>query len=122
MIPRRDTRTRPTNKVVLDLVEKLSGERPDKKCRNHLKSGGTRQHQGQHIRYYPFDPEGISDLKINRAEEGIFLRLRLSRQAIFNPQAGVKTVHILVHALQAPIADKGPNEYESHPPAHSCRS
>ncbi len=95
----------PTNKVVLDVVEEWSGERPDKMSQS-LEEWWDTTAPGSTHSALSFDPEGISDL-VNRVKEAFPASPPL-QTGDFQSTGSVKTVQDLVDALQAPIADKGP--------------
>jgi hypothetical protein len=87
----------PTNKEVLDVIEKWSGQRPSKMSQqveewwNKTAPGST--HSG-----LPFDPDGIADL-VNRLKKA-FPNPPHVEAADFKTSGTVKTVQDLVDALQ----------------------
>jgi hypothetical protein len=87
----------PTNKEVLDVIEKWSGQRPPKMSQQ-LEEWWNKTAPGSTHSGLPFDPDGIADL-VNRLKKA-FPNPPHLEAADFKATGTVKTVQDLVDALQ----------------------
>lgn len=96
----------PTNKEVLDVVEKWSGERPDKMSQS-LEKWWDKTAPGSSHASLRFDPDGIADL-VNRLKKAFPNSPRL-KASDFKASGTVKTVQELVNALQPAVPSTAAN-------------
>jgi hypothetical protein len=87
----------PTNKDVLDVIGKWSGQRPSKMTQQ-LEEWWNKTAPGSTHSGLPFDPDGIADL-VNRLNKA-FPNPPHLEAADFKASGTVKTVQDLVNALQ----------------------
>jgi len=91
----------PTNKEVLDVIEKWSGQRPPKMSQR-LEEWWNKTAPGSTHSGLVFDPDGIADL-VNRLQKA-FPNPPHLEAADFKATGTVKTVQDLVDALQPTIS------------------